>query len=70
MSALITPTFGSMKQVVELLEEKNLREGRFVIIGGGPTSMQVKEYVGADAWTLDPKEGINWCRDFVQGKSR
>ncbi len=70
MSALITPTFGSMKQVVELLEEKNLRKGRFVIIGGGPTTMQVREYVGADAWTLDPKEGINWCRDFVQGKSR
>jgi len=68
MSALITPTFASMKQVVELLEEKNLREGRFVIIGGGPTTMQVREYVGADAWTLDPKEGINWCRDFVQGE--
>jgi len=32
--------------------------------------MQVKEYVGADAWTLDPKEGINWCRDFVTGRSR
>ncbi len=67
MSALITPTFASMKQVVELLEERNLREGKFVIIGGGPTTMQVREYVGADAWTLDPKEGINRSRDFVQG---
>jgi len=70
MSALITPTFTSMKQVVELLEEKNLRKGKYVIIGGGPTTMQVRDYVGADAWTLDPKQGINWCRDFVQGKSR
>jgi methylmalonyl-CoA mutase cobalamin-binding domain/chain len=68
MSALITPTFGSMKQVVELLEEKNLRQGRYVIIGGGPTTMQVRDHVGADAWTLDPKEGINWCREFVRGK--
>ena len=53
---------------IELLEEKNLRKGRFVIIGGGPTTMQVRDYVGADAWTLDPKEGINWCRDFVEGR--
>ena len=70
MSALITPTFASMKQVVELLEERNLREGRYVIIGGGPTTMQVREHVGADAWTLDPKEGVNWCRDFVEARSR
>jgi methylmalonyl-CoA mutase cobalamin-binding domain/chain len=70
MSALITPTFASMKQVVELLEERNLRKGRYVIIGGGPTTMQVRDYVCADAWTLDPKEGINWCRDFVQGRGK
>jgi methanogenic corrinoid protein MtbC1 len=68
MSALITPTFESMKGVVELLEERNLRKGRFVIIGGGPTTMKVRDHVGADAWTLDPQEGINWCRNFVQGK--
>jgi methylmalonyl-CoA mutase cobalamin-binding domain/chain len=69
MSALITPTFASMKQVVELLEERNLRQGRYVIIGGGPTTAQVRDYVGADAWTLDPKEGINRCREFVRGKA-
>jgi methanogenic corrinoid protein MtbC1 len=68
MSALITPTFGSMKKVVDLLDERKLRKGRYVIIGGGPTTKQVRDHVGADAWTLDPKEGINWCRDFVEGK--
>ena len=41
----------------------------FIIIGGGPTTMTVRDHVGADAWTKDPKEGVNWCRDFVQGKS-
>jgi len=65
MSALITPTFQSMKKTVDLLEERDLRDGRYVIIGGGPTTRAVKDYVGADAQTLDPKEGVNWCRDFV-----
>jgi len=69
MSALITPTFESMKKVVALMEERNMREGRYVIIGGGPTTKAVRDYAGADAWTLDPKEGVNWCRDFVEGGS-
>jgi len=67
MSALITPTFESMKRVVDLLGERNLRTGRFIIIGGGPTTSTVRDYVGADAWTLNPKEGVNWCRDFMGG---
>ncbi|MGD9076720.1 MAG: cobalamin-dependent protein, partial [Desulfobacteraceae bacterium] len=33
MSALITPAFVSMKEVISLLEEKGLRERTFVIIG-------------------------------------
>lgn len=66
MSALITPTFESMKRVVDLMHERGLREGRFVIIGGGPTSETVRDYVGADAWTLNPVIGINMCRDFIK----
>ena len=69
MSALITPTFESMKKTMDLFEERDLRDGRYVIIGGGPTTRAVKDYVGADAQTLDPKEGVNWCRDFVRGIS-
>ena len=65
MSALITPTFDSMREVVESLAESGLREGRFVIIGGGPTTAQVRDYVGADAWTLNPKQGVDLCRDYI-----
>jgi methylmalonyl-CoA mutase cobalamin-binding domain/chain len=66
LSALITPTFKSMKQVVDRLNEQDLRQGRFVILGGGPTTATVRDYVGADVWTLNPKEGVDWCKDFVQ----
>ena len=65
MSALITPTFESMKKVVDLLKEKNLKEGRFVILGGGPTTEAVRDYVGADAWSLDPKKGADMAKEFV-----
>lgn len=65
MSALITPTFDSMREVVESLAESGLREGVFVIIGGGPTTPEVRDFVGADAWTLNPKQGVDICRDFL-----
>lgn len=65
MSALITPTFESMRQVVDLLSERGLRDDRFVIIGGGPTTEAVRDFVGADAWTLNPKEGVNMCEDYL-----
>jgi methanogenic corrinoid protein MtbC1 len=71
MSALITTTFDSMREVVESLAESGLRQGRFVIIGGGPTTPEVRDYVGADAWTLNPKQGADLCREFLRpGASR
>ncbi len=42
------------------------RAARYVIIGGGPTTPTVRDYVRADAWTLDPKEGVNWCKRFLK----
>jgi methylmalonyl-CoA mutase cobalamin-binding domain/chain len=68
LSALVTPTFESMKKVVDLLIERNLRDRRYVIIGGGPTTSKVRDYVGADAWSLDPNVGVHMCREFVEGK--
>jgi methylmalonyl-CoA mutase cobalamin-binding domain/chain len=69
MSALITPTFESMKKVVELLKEEGLRDDRYVIIGGGPTTETVRNFVGADAWTLNPKKGVDMSRRFVEERA-
>ena len=40
-------------------------KGKFVIIGGGPTTTAVRDYAGADAWSLDPKVGVDTCKEFV-----
>jgi methylmalonyl-CoA mutase cobalamin-binding domain/chain len=68
MSALITPAFVSMKEVISLLEEKGLRKDTFVIIGGGVTTEFARKEVGADAQTLDPTEAIRLCRDHLKRK--
>ena len=61
MSALITPTFKSMKEIISMLEQEGMREKTFVIIGGAVTSEFVQKEVGADAQTLDPTEAITTC---------
>jgi 5-methyltetrahydrofolate--homocysteine methyltransferase len=66
MSALITPAFASMKETINLLEEKGLRNKTFVIIGGGVTTEIVRREVGADAQTLDPIEAIRLCSKFIE----
>ena len=45
--------------------ERESMEFDVVIIGGGPTSEAVRDYVGADAWTLNPVVGIDMCREFL-----
>ena len=64
-SALLTPSFESMKSVVDLLVEQGLRDRVKIIIGGGVTTETVKKFVGADAQTADVMDGIKLCKGFL-----
>jgi methanogenic corrinoid protein MtbC1 len=68
MSALITTAFKPMKEVVNLLGTRRMRDQVFVLIGGAVTTDLVRREVGADAQTLDPYEGIRKCREFLKRK--
>jgi len=66
-SALMTTTFKVMNETAKMLEEEGLKSGLELMIGGGVTTSQVKEMVGADFQTLDAMEGVNYCEQFVSG---
>jgi methanogenic corrinoid protein MtbC1 len=66
----VAPTTERKEKIAEALGNRGLREGRFVIIGGGPTSEAVRDYVGADAWTLNPVVGIDMCRESLALRRR
>ena len=65
MSALITTTYHSMAQVIELLKENGMRDDVKVVIGGGATSKDLAEKIGADAQTWDAYEGIRIIQSFA-----
>ncbi|MFX0063900.1 MAG: B12-binding domain-containing protein, partial [Candidatus Hermodarchaeota archaeon] len=51
LSALMTTTMSSQKEVIELLEALGKRQDYIVIIGGAPTSEAWRKEIGADGWT-------------------
>lgn len=69
LSALITPAFDSMRETICLLVQNGLRDKTFVIIGGGVITELVRQDVGADAWTLDPPEGVRLCLENIRQNS-
>lgn len=66
-SSLLTPNIQVMKQTVDLLVENNLRDDLKVMIGGGITTEQAREFVGADFQTLDANDGVNYCVSVMEG---
>ena len=53
MSALLTTTMPNMKNVIDLLEEKGLRDKYTVMVGGAPVNDNFAKQIGADFYTPD-----------------
>ncbi len=60
-SSLITTSFASTKQAVEMLEKAGLRAGVKIMLGGGVTTPGLKDHLGADFQTLDAAAGVEYC---------
>ena len=57
-----------MKEAAGMLEKSNLRGRLKLMVGGGVTTAEVKEYVGADFQTIDATEGVAYCVKVSGGK--
>lgn len=64
-SALMTPSYLSMKEAAVKLEEAGLRSQLKLMIGGGVTTPTVREYVGADFQACDAMEAVTYCLRMV-----
>jgi methylmalonyl-CoA mutase cobalamin-binding domain/chain len=60
-SSLITTSFESTRRAAELLVQAGLREQLKIVVGGGVTTPEFGEYVGADFQTLDASIGVAYC---------
>lgn len=65
MSALLTTTMPSMKNVVDALTEVGLRDKVKVIIGGAPVTAEFANDIGADGFASDAGAAVDTARELL-----
>ncbi len=65
LSALLTTTMETMKDVLDKLQAEGLRDKVKVLIGGAPTSSDFAKQIGADAHCADAFQAIEVLRRYA-----
>jgi trimethylamine corrinoid protein len=58
LSSLLMVTMPYQAEVIRYLTEMGLRDQFKVIIGGGPTTKEFAEQIGADGWAPDAVQAV------------
>lgn len=69
ISGILIRSTHYMKQVVDLLIKIGEREKIKIIVGGHPIDKNVSDYIGADGYSKDVKEGIELCKKWINEKN-
>jgi methylmalonyl-CoA mutase cobalamin-binding domain/chain len=65
MSALLTTTMGYMKVVIDMLQEKGIRNDYVVLVGGAPLNERFATSIGADAYCRDASMAVETAKAFM-----
>ena len=65
MSALLTTTMPNMKEILDVLEERGLREKYIVMVGGAPVNQAFADQIGADYYTEDAASAAEVAKEAV-----
>ncbi len=68
LSALMSSTIGGQKDVIDYLKETGKRENFIVMVGGGPTTREWVEEIGADGWAETATEAIKLASKLIEKK--
>lgn len=68
LSALLTTTMPEMKNIIEELETKGLKNSIGVLIGGAPVTAEYAAQIGADGYGKDAAEAVELSRNLYKTK--
>lgn len=68
LSCLMTTTMPAQKEVIETLEEMNLRDQYLVIVGGGPITQEWADEIGADGFGESAIHAVAVAKDLMSKK--
>ncbi len=70
LSALMTTTMPSQKEVIEILEAMKTRDEFIVMVGGGSTSLLWAEEIGADGWAEIAPKAVELAKELIEKRRR
>jgi trimethylamine corrinoid protein len=68
LSSLMTTTMPAQKEVIDVLEEMNLREKFLVMVGGGPVDQEWADKIGADGYGRSAVDAARVARQLMNRK--
>lgn len=69
ISGILIRSTHYMKQVVDLLISIGERNKIKIIVGGHPIDKKASDYIGADGFSKDIKQGIELCKLWIEEKN-
>lgn len=66
MSALLTTTMTSMKEIVDAIAEKGLRDKVKIMIGGAPITQEFADEIGADGYSVDAASAADLAKKLIK----
>ena len=66
LSALLTTTMLSMKDVIEAMEEAGLRKKVKIMIGGAPITQSYADEIGADGYAPDAASAVDKAKEILK----
>lgn len=65
ISTLMTTTMGGMAEVIEILNQRKIRDRFKVIVGGGPISQAFADKIGADGYSANAAGSVRLLRSLL-----
>lgn len=65
LSALMTTTMPSMREVIEFFDARGIRETHTIMVGGGPVTEAYCRKIQADGYGETAQDGVNLAIQFV-----
>lgn len=68
LSSLMTTTMPAQREVLDVLEEMNLRDQFLVMVGGGPVTQEWADEIGADGYGKSAIQAVEIAKKLMGGK--
>ncbi|MCF6289952.1 MAG: corrinoid protein [Desulfobacterales bacterium] len=68
LSTLMTTTMDGMKKVIDILEEKGIRDRFVVMVGGGPISQSFADSIGADGYAANAAAAVRKANELIENR--